>query len=248
MAGNDNPLGIDPALYEHLKQEMATKPSLNAAVAAGAIDERPGAEDLLDAEDVDKLVLALARARGSREFRASDANTVLRWARLTLVSSAALAMILDGVLLVDVDKDGDTLLFRELEGAVEKSEAVTRADDAGVGDALQAAIGEWADKTFPSHAVTGARGPIYHLREEADELIKAWEAGDHARIAVETADVGILAATVAHLERFGLYAAILDKMAINRARVWGTPDANGIVHHVESSQPEPVEKEKGTGC
>jgi len=96
-------------------------------------------------------------------------------------------------------------------------------------DHLQFLVGCWGDRTFPSHKQSGVRGPVYHLREEVEELIERFEVGED--ISAEAADCGILLLMVAHLADFSLDDAIQEKHRINENRTWGPPDENGICHH-----------------
>jgi NTP pyrophosphatase (non-canonical NTP hydrolase) len=79
--------------------------------------------------------------------------------------------------------------------------------------------------------VTGAKGPIYHLREEVNELIRACET--NAAIDVEVADCMILLFVIAHLSRFSAGDAVLAKHTQNVQRTWGEPDEDGVSHHQE---------------
>lgn len=105
--------------------------------------------------------------------------------------------------------------------------------------AMQASIGQWTDRTFPSHHDADGRpnpkGPIHHLADpkkgEAQELLRAFEAGEP--IGNELADCAILLFAIAHLSGVPLYEAIVVKMNENIGRKWGPPDENGICLHIK---------------
>lgn len=92
---------------------------------------------------------------------------------------------------------------------------------------------EWQRETFPAGT---ALSKTHHLMEEVDELGMDILLGDEPAARHELADCFILLFGIA--DRLGLShedvcEAIEDKMKINRARKWGTPDVNGVVKHVE---------------
>lgn len=114
----------------------------------------------------------------------------------------------------------------------------------------QEKIGAWASQTF-NHT---AEGIALHLMSEAVELCIATGV-DHEAIrdsteltllrdiekegfagydemATETADIVILARTMAHFIAFDLERKIAQKMAINRARTWGKPNIHGYTEHI----------------
>lgn len=79
----------------------------------------------------------------------------------------------------------------------------------------------WQRETFP-HATRASVAA--HLLEEAIELAQAPDDDE------EVADVASLLAGMMGGPQ--LVAAVRAKLAINRARTWGTPDAQGVVRHV----------------
>ena len=87
---------------------------------------------------------------------------------------------------------------------------------------LQYEIGEWAEKTFPKATPETI---LAHLRREIEELAAK---GDED----ELADCLLLLMHYAHKKKLHSYQAILDKFAVNKARKWGKPDAEGVVEHV----------------
>lgn len=97
--------------------------------------------------------------------------------------------------------------------------------EAGAGglDALAIEINEWAAVTFP---VRTAASVAEHLRREAHELAEAPLDPE------EMADVFILLANLWKFTGVDLPCAVAAKLAKNRARKWGKPDAQGVVEHV----------------
>ena len=82
----------------------------------------------------------------------------------------------------------------------------------------QKSVTDWGEETFGpavDPAVLVARAAL-----EMDELLEAARAGDHAAVALETADVFILLYRVATLCGFDVNEAIDRKMQINRKRRW----------------------------
>ncbi len=97
-------------------------------------------------------------------------------------------------------------------------------------------INAWATATFPG---TNERSKAEHLRREAAEL--AAKPTDTE----EMADVFILLANLTGYLGVDLAAAVEAKMAKNRKRKWGAPDAQGVVEHVRDFDPE-VPEEAGS--
>lgn len=98
-------------------------------------------------------------------------------------------------------------------------------------DALAQEIGKWADETFcgdpPEY-----RGPsiVAHLGREVMEL------GENPKDMTEMADCFILLCHLAH-QNGGSFGGVVEaKMAVNRARKWGEPDAGGIIEHVREGE------------
>ena len=106
-------------------------------------------------------------------------------------------------------------------------------------DQLQLRIGEWGDRTFPSHhdpdGTPNPRGPFWHLADpKKGEIWELWSAiatHDEERTAEELADCAILLLTIAHLTGVDLESAILAKQSLNEQRRWGPPDENGVCLH-----------------
>jgi hypothetical protein len=94
---------------------------------------------------------------------------------------------------------------------------------------FQKEIGEWGDKTFNSQRKHQpedcAKGILNHLHKEYIELCRDLN-GE------EAADCFILLLHFAHLKGFDLLGEARKKMEINYKRIWGKPDAFGIIEHV----------------
>lgn len=102
---------------------------------------------------------------------------------------------------------------------------------------LQDETGTWGDETFP---LSTARSVMDHLTDEIVELddeVNAFltEASPERRAALaeEAADCYLLLLHIAHKCGFDLESAARAKLERNRARIWGEPDARGVVRHVE---------------
>ena len=91
---------------------------------------------------------------------------------------------------------------------------------------IQTSIGTWARATFPRAT---KESWVTHLRREVEEL-SASHAPD------EAADCLILLLSHAHINGYDLLAAAMAKMEINRKRLWGDPDHEGVVEHVEPNR------------
>lgn len=93
-------------------------------------------------------------------------------------------------------------------------------------------IAAWQRETFGQST---ALSKIEHLKEEIEELridLAIDGLGKH----LEFADCFILlfgAADASGMTYEDIMNAIDEKMAINRSRKWGDPDANGVVKHVK---------------
>ena len=93
---------------------------------------------------------------------------------------------------------------------------------------------KWQLETF------GEATPISclaHLREEVDELELDIRSGDTSGSHMEFADCFILlfgAAGRAGMSYADICTAVETKMAVNRKRKWGKPEANGVVNHIKS--------------
>ncbi len=90
-------------------------------------------------------------------------------------------------------------------------------------DTLIADMRKWQKETFP-HATPASVAA--HLVREAYEL------SAHPNDPHEIADIFHLVVSAAHVNGLDLYKIVLDKYAMNRARKWGPPDADGVSEHV----------------
>jgi hypothetical protein len=95
---------------------------------------------------------------------------------------------------------------------------------------LQDEIAEWSDATFGNGRPPAI--PLHHLAKEVQELIAA----PHDQM--EYADCLILlldAYRMAGGNTEDLLNACDKKLKINRKRVWGIPDENGVVEHIRDT-------------
>jgi NTP pyrophosphatase (non-canonical NTP hydrolase) len=81
----------------------------------------------------------------------------------------------------------------------------------------------WANGNFPQ-ATT--RSKAEHLRREVAELVETPSDGE------EMADVLLLLLHLADGEGIDVITEAAKKLAKNKRRVWGKPDASGVVEHV----------------
>lgn len=91
----------------------------------------------------------------------------------------------------------------------------------------------WQENTF-GHATSLSK--ISHLAEELIELVAdIREGSDNKRL--EFADCFILlygAAAMDGMTFQDICNAVSEKMEINKKRIWGAPDENGVVRHVKN--------------
>lgn len=98
-------------------------------------------------------------------------------------------------------------------------------------------ISNWQKVTFPK---ANSLTKLYHLQEEVKELIEAIEAGyDEALIRDEYADCFMLLFGSAE-SRGNDYESVCNitqtKFDVVKTRKWGTPDKNGVVHHIKEGE------------
>lgn len=98
---------------------------------------------------------------------------------------------------------------------------------------LMKEITDWQDKTFTEATPLSA---AEHLRREVKELIFDLTNGDFESAKAEMADCQLLLIAVAHLSEVDLELAVEEKMAINRLRMWGVPDDQGVVEHIREGK------------
>jgi hypothetical protein len=107
---------------------------------------------------------------------------------------------------------------------LERANAELEAQVAGGLDTALADVVEWQHQQFPN---ANPEGITEHLLEEARELY------DHPRDAEEVADVQLLLAGLASCLGINLADVVRAKLAKNKTRKWGKPNANGVIKHVE---------------
>lgn len=93
----------------------------------------------------------------------------------------------------------------------------------------------WQDSVFTEATPLSA---AEHLRREVRELIFDLKMGNLENAESEIADCFLLIVAVAHLSGVDLEIAADAKLTINKARIWGKPDADGVVEHIRSYLPE----------
>lgn len=97
-------------------------------------------------------------------------------------------------------------------------------------------ISQWQKETFGQAT---AISKISHLKQEILELeeeLKSIEDGSHSKTVLEFADCFILLFGAAASYGFhydDIIECIETKMVINKNRVWGKPDENGVVNHIK---------------
>ena len=110
---------------------------------------------------------------------------------------------------------------------------------------LQERIAAWARTVFPHDDPDAATGGVLaHFLEEVGEMVVAYNEGGDVR--EEAADIMHLLFQLAEFGGFDLLAETERKLAINRKRTWGAPDANGVVHHIRESEPHDATSEPET--
>jgi len=97
---------------------------------------------------------------------------------------------------------------------------------------------KWQRETFPQSSPISK---LHHLAEEIPELIEEIEkhyhnSGDLKATELEYADCFILllgSAFMYGLKAEDIFRIIREKLEINKSRIWGTPDENGVVKHIK---------------
>lgn len=89
-------------------------------------------------------------------------------------------------------------------------------------------VDDWAGATFPQRTPESLSK---HILKEAKELV------ENPSDPEEIADLFILLANLVGLLQYDPVKIISAKMAKNRLRVWGMPDADGVVEHVREKCP-----------
>ena len=103
---------------------------------------------------------------------------------------------------------------------------------------FQREISEWAATTFP-HQTPASK--VAHLTDEVKEL------ADNPGDGEEMADCFILLLNLADMGGFDLLEEARKKMAKNKLRIWGAPDARGVCRHVKPEPTPPVVDGKTPG-
>jgi NTP pyrophosphatase (non-canonical NTP hydrolase) len=119
-----------------------------------------------------------------------------------------------------------TPIPREGLGHVAVEEVVLNATDQPpperetAGTRLQAEIGAWADETFPTASVQSILWQIYEEVGALDTAVRQAPMRGADPIREEAADVALALFHLAHKQGFDLRAAVEDRLAENKARVW----------------------------
>lgn len=114
---------------------------------------------------------------------------------------------------------------------------------------------EWSQRVFGTDAARGPLGPLKHLEKEAVEAQSRWllssghkdatlkENGvwvgppdEHAKLKEELADCLLLvldAARRSGVKPMELFKAAYDKVQVNKARQWPTPQPDMPVEHIK---------------
>ena len=114
-------------------------------------------------------------------------------------------------------------MFKDLAKAPPAAPGPTDAEHPTL-DSLAAEIREWQDATFPTATAASA---AKHLLSEAHELVAQPTDPE------EMADIFLLVIAVANKAGVNLAEAAAAKLAKNKARKWGKPNADGYVEHVK---------------
>lgn len=94
-------------------------------------------------------------------------------------------------------------------------------------------VTKWQHDTFP---LADALSKAFHLREEVEELIEDLE-NDRPHKRLEYADCFLLlfgSAKADGMSYQDIQNAISEKLEICKKRVWGKPDENGVVKHIDN--------------
>ncbi len=93
-------------------------------------------------------------------------------------------------------------------------------------------VTDWQEATFKE---IKAMPLLRHLGQEVEEVIVSSLIGD-TDIRLEFADCFILlmgAAKADGMSYEDICNAISEKLEINKKRVWGEPDSNGVINHIK---------------
>jgi len=93
-------------------------------------------------------------------------------------------------------------------------------------------ITEWQKETFGKAT---AKSKVIHLLDEVLELKNDLD-NNNPDIRLEYADCILLIYGSAHANGMSyedICSAVDEKMKINKSRIWGKPDENGVVNHIK---------------
>lgn len=107
---------------------------------------------------------------------------------------------------------------------------------------LFARIAAWQRETFPQGT---AQSCMAHLARECEELAHALGNGLSDEAAEESADCLLLLVGIADRAGFDLLQSAEHKLAKNKGRTWGKPDAQGVVEHVRANAKTEVGNDGG---
>jgi hypothetical protein len=89
---------------------------------------------------------------------------------------------------------------------------------------FQNEVGEWGNKTFTK---ASQMSRLAHLKREVNELIESQDPK-------EAADCLILLLHWSYNAGVDLFEVAKVKHEINKMRVWGEPDSEGVVEHIKN--------------
>ena len=94
-------------------------------------------------------------------------------------------------------------------------------------------IVEWGLAIFADEPLDAK---LEHLDEEITELKDelAKRTPDMYKLGAELADCALMLVSISSLFGIDLEQAISSKFEINKTRVWGVPDSNGVIRHEDS--------------
>jgi hypothetical protein len=99
---------------------------------------------------------------------------------------------------------------------------------------------EWSSKTFENETSVSK---INHLKKEVEELrFSIFHEHSEEEKRYEFADCFMLLIAAAKMEGLTANDLILitkAKLELNKSRIWGKPDENGVVEHIENDEPFP---------
>lgn len=115
----------------------------------------------------------------------------------------------------------------------ERDEALAALAKAEKAESLISSIAEWQRKTFPHGTPASC---MAHLARECGELAHALGNGLADETAEEAADCLLLLVGIADRSGFDLLQAAEVKLEKNKRRIWGEPDDEGVVEHIDADK------------